>query len=169
MSTEFSETAPYVLIGIGVLIILIGALACCCTVKGQPTLLYIVSITILQIICTNKTLLRQYGAFLAIVFALELGAGISTFAYRTKLMAGFDKGLTQGMINYRNNTGNIADDFDLVQQTVNETQKKLSCKFIVNKFFILVALLWKSWPLRLEGSYPTNGSTPILLRRWQRV
>jgi hypothetical protein len=43
MSTEFSGTAPYVLIGTGSLIILIGSLACCCTVKGQPVLLYVVS------------------------------------------------------------------------------------------------------------------------------
>lgn len=57
---------------------------------------------------------------MAIVFVLELGAGISIFAYRTKLMDGFDKGLTQGMIDYRNNTGNTAADFDMVQQTVLE-------------------------------------------------
>lgn len=43
LSTEFSATAPYVLIGTGALIILVGSLACCCTVKGQPVLLYIVS------------------------------------------------------------------------------------------------------------------------------
>jgi hypothetical protein len=43
LSTEFSATAPYILIGTGVLIILVGSMACCCTVKGQPVLLYIVS------------------------------------------------------------------------------------------------------------------------------
>jgi Tetraspanin family. len=43
LSTEFSAPAPYVLIGTGALIILVGSLACCCTVKGQPVLLYIVS------------------------------------------------------------------------------------------------------------------------------
>jgi hypothetical protein len=43
LSTEFSVTAPYVLIGTGALIILVGSLACCCTVKGQPVLLYVVS------------------------------------------------------------------------------------------------------------------------------
>jgi hypothetical protein len=43
LSTEFSVTAPYVLIGTGALIILVGSLACCCTVKGQPMLLYVVS------------------------------------------------------------------------------------------------------------------------------
>jgi hypothetical protein len=43
LSTEFSATAPYILIGTGALIILVGSLACCCTVKGQPVLLYTVS------------------------------------------------------------------------------------------------------------------------------
>lgn len=43
MSTEFSGTAPYVLIGIGALIVVMGSLACCCTVKGQSVLLYVVS------------------------------------------------------------------------------------------------------------------------------
>jgi tetraspanin-7 len=101
MSTEFSGTAPYVLIGTGSLIILIGSLACCCTVKGQPVLLYV------------------YGAFLAIVFVLELGAGLSIFAYRTKLTEGFDKGLSQAMVNYRNNTGHLANDFDVMQETLH--------------------------------------------------
>ncbi|RZC39581.1 tetraspanin-7-like [Asbolus verrucosus] len=101
MSTEFSGTAPYVLIGTGSLIILIGSLACCCTVKGQPVLLYV------------------YGAFLAIIFVLELGAGISIFAYRTKLTEGFDKGLTQAMVSYRNDSTHLAADFDLVQETLH--------------------------------------------------
>lgn len=43
MSTEFSGTASYVLIGIGALIVVMGSLACCCTIKEQPVLLYIVS------------------------------------------------------------------------------------------------------------------------------
>ncbi|EFA04407.1 tetraspanin-7 [Tribolium castaneum] len=101
MSTEFSGTAPYVLIGTGSLIILIGSLACCCTVKGQPVLLYV------------------YGAFLAIVFVLELGAGISIFAYRNKLNEGFDKGLAQAMANYRNDSTHIVADFDFMQETLH--------------------------------------------------
>ncbi|KAJ8952280.1 hypothetical protein NQ318_007448 [Aromia moschata] len=101
MSTEFSGTAPYVLIGIGSLIILIGSLACCCTVKGQPVLLYV------------------YGAYLAMMFVMELGAGVSIYAYRTKLTEGFDKGLTQAMINYRNDSAHLAADFDRMQQTLH--------------------------------------------------
>jgi hypothetical protein len=56
---------------------------------------------------------------LAIVFVLELGAGLSIFAYRTKLTEGFDKGLSQAMVNYRNNTGHLANDFDVMQETVS--------------------------------------------------
>lgn len=60
----------------------------------------------------------QYGGFLAVIFVLELGAGISIFAYRAKLTEGFDKGLTQAMTNYRNDSAHLADDFDRIQETV---------------------------------------------------
>lgn len=60
----------------------------------------------------------QYGGFLAVVFVLELGAGVSIYAYRNKLTTGFDNGLTQAMVNYRNDTTRIAADFDLMQETV---------------------------------------------------
>ncbi|CAG9863035.1 unnamed protein product [Phyllotreta striolata] len=100
MSTAFTSTAPYVLIATGSLIILVGSFACCCTVKGQPSLLY------------------MYASFLALVFLLELGAGISIFAYRTKLTDGFDNGITQAMINYRNDSAHLAEDFDLMQETL---------------------------------------------------
>lgn len=102
LSSEFSGTAPYVLIGTGALIIVIGSLACCCTVKGQSVLLYV------------------YGGFLAIVFVLELGAGISIFAYRTKLLEGFDKGLNQTMLMYHSKPQDQAvADFDTLQTTLH--------------------------------------------------
>lgn len=50
MSTDFSDTASYVLIGTGSLIIIMGMLACCCTVKGQPVLLFLVSVYQIQYI-----------------------------------------------------------------------------------------------------------------------
>jgi len=100
LSTEFSATAPYVLIGTGALIILVGSLACCCTVKGQPVLLYI------------------YGAFLMVIFLLEISAGVSIYAYREKLLDGFGKGLNQSLTNY-NTDKEKASDFDLVQSTLH--------------------------------------------------
>jgi hypothetical protein len=41
LSPDFSATAPYVLVGTGLLFL--ETLACCCTIKEQPILLYIVS------------------------------------------------------------------------------------------------------------------------------
>lgn len=42
LSDDFSVMAPYVLVGMGVFVLLIGVMACCCTVNGQPALLYLV-------------------------------------------------------------------------------------------------------------------------------
>lgn len=56
---------------------------------------------------------------MAIVLVLELGAGVSIFAYRAKLKEGFDKGLTDAMENYHNdNHTKISTDLDLIQKTV---------------------------------------------------
>ncbi|GLG96089.1 Tetraspanin [Gryllus bimaculatus] len=100
LSTEFSSTAPYVLIATGALIVVVGFLACCCTVKGQPVLLYI------------------YGAFLMIIFVLELGAGISMYAYRDKLIEGFDNGLNQSILIYPSDPEK-KNSIDLTQSTLH--------------------------------------------------
>lgn len=100
MSTAFSHATSYVLIITGFVIILIASLACCCTIKGQTKMLYV------------------YSVFLAIIFIVELGAGISIFTYRTKLTEGFDNGITQAMQNYRNDSTHLAQDFDLMQETL---------------------------------------------------
>ncbi|XP_046402459.1 tetraspanin-7-like [Ischnura elegans] len=82
LSTEFSSNASYILIGTGALVILIGSLACCCTAKGQPALLYI------------------YATFLFIMVALELGGGVSLYAYRNKLQEGFASGINYSIHHY---------------------------------------------------------------------
>lgn len=43
LSDEYNEAIPYIFIGTGAVILIVGFFACCCTVKGQPVLLYIVS------------------------------------------------------------------------------------------------------------------------------
>lgn len=43
LNGEYSDVAPYILVATGSLILLISSLACCCTVKGHPTLLYVVN------------------------------------------------------------------------------------------------------------------------------
>lgn len=42
LSADFSNAVPYVLVATGALILFVATLACCCTVKGQPSLLYMV-------------------------------------------------------------------------------------------------------------------------------
>lgn len=44
LSTVYYEEAPYILIGVGAVIVLIGSFGCCCTVKGHSVLLYMVNI-----------------------------------------------------------------------------------------------------------------------------
>uniref|UniRef100_T1IN95 Tetraspanin n=1 Tax=Strigamia maritima TaxID=126957 RepID=T1IN95_STRMM len=79
LTTNYYSAAPYILIGTGAIIILVGSLACCCTAKGQPVLLYL------------------YSAFLIVVFVVELSAGISGYAYRGKLKTGFKRGLNESL------------------------------------------------------------------------
>lgn len=43
LNSEYSSVAPYILVGTGAFILLVSSLACCCTVKGHPSLLYTVS------------------------------------------------------------------------------------------------------------------------------
>lgn len=44
LNEEYSDIAPYILVGTGAFILFISTLACGCTVKGHPTLLYMVNI-----------------------------------------------------------------------------------------------------------------------------
>ena len=53
LNADYTNTAPYVLVGTGALILFIGTLACCCTVKGQPALLYMVNYSLLNIVIGN--------------------------------------------------------------------------------------------------------------------
>ncbi|KAG8222125.1 hypothetical protein J437_LFUL002122 [Ladona fulva] len=100
-STEFSSNASYVLMGTGALVILIGSLACCCTAKGQPVLLYI------------------YATFLFIMVAMELGGGVSLYAYRNKLKEGFAKGISQSIHNYKGPQDSLSSHVDFMQSTLH--------------------------------------------------
>lgn len=42
LNADFSISAPYILVATGAIILVISTLACFCTVKGQPSLLYTV-------------------------------------------------------------------------------------------------------------------------------
>lgn len=42
LSTDYTNTFQILLVGMGLIILFVGTLACCCTVKAQSSLLYLV-------------------------------------------------------------------------------------------------------------------------------
>ncbi|CAB0044786.1 unnamed protein product [Trichogramma brassicae] len=75
----------YVFIAIaslGGLVALAALFACCCAARQHPALLYL------------------YGAFLAVIALLELGAAASVYTYRTTVIEGFDRALNDSLLAY---------------------------------------------------------------------
>ncbi|XP_050413335.1 tetraspanin-7 [Patella vulgata] len=102
LSSVYHPETPYVLIGVGAVIVLIGSLGCCCTVKGHSFLLF------------------MYCGFLALIFIVELSAGIALLIYRTKLEEGFREGLNNA-INIYGDKGKeeYTNSFDDMQKTLH--------------------------------------------------
>ncbi|XP_012256124.2 tetraspanin-7-like [Athalia rosae] len=100
MSVEGTGAAPLALASLGILVTLASVLACCCTARGHPALLYL------------------YGAFLAVVVLLELGAGASVYAYRNALTEGFDQGLNESLAIYGKDHSKSAD-IDTMQSNLH--------------------------------------------------
>nr|XP_022343486.1 tetraspanin-7-like [Crassostrea virginica] len=98
LSSIYYKDSPWILIGVGALIIIVGSFGCCCTAKGNVVLLY------------------MYGFFLVIVFAVELGAGAAGFFYKGKLEQGFKEGLENALKQYGNNN-----------QAMDSLQSQLKC------------------------------------------
>lgn len=108
LSSIYQPEAPYVLIGVGAVIVLVGSLGCCCTIRGNAFLLY------------------MYCGVLFLVFIMELSAGITLLIYKGKLEKGFREGLNNGMSRYgQKGEEEITAAFD-------ELQSKLSCCGITN-------------------------------------
>ncbi|KFM79360.1 Tetraspanin-7, partial [Stegodyphus mimosarum] len=96
LSDDYNEAVPYIFIGTGAVIVLVGLFACCCTVKGQPVLLYMLAV------------------FLSVIFVLELVAGVAGYIYRDKISDGFRTGLNNSVDHY--GQGGIRDkDIDILQ------------------------------------------------------
>ncbi|KAK7065629.1 Tetraspanin-7, partial [Halocaridina rubra] len=106
VSAEFSATAPYVLMATGGLMFFLAILACCCTAKGQPVLLYI------------------YAAFLLVIFVILVGEGVSTWAFRKSLMTDFVEGLTTAFTEYERS--------QTMARAVDNLQNRLHCCGIQN-------------------------------------
>ncbi|BFZ00422.1 hypothetical protein BsWGS_03461 [Bradybaena similaris] len=108
LSSIYQPEAPYILIGVGAVIVLIGSLGCCCTIKG------------------HSFLLHMFAGFLFIIFVVELSAGIALLIYRGKLERGFKEGLTNALQKYdEKGEGEITNALD-------ELQEKLVCCGIDN-------------------------------------
>ncbi|XP_074657807.1 tetraspanin-7-like [Tubulanus polymorphus] len=101
LTTTYYPQAPYILIGIGAAIIIIGTLGCCCTVKGYSILLYVFSV------------------FLVLMFIAELAAGITGFVFKGQLESGFEEGLNKAYSKY-------GTDKQLTKD-VDDLQKGLHC------------------------------------------
>lgn len=108
LSSIYQPEAPYVLIGVGAVIVLVGSIGCCCTLKGHSVLLY------------------AFSAFLFIVFIVELSAGITLMIYRGKLEKGFKEGLTKALEKYG------MEGEEEITHAVDDMQKKLVCCGIAN-------------------------------------
>jgi len=98
LSTTYAPGPAYVLIVIGAVIILGGAVACMATIKGHHTLLYALS------------------GLLVSIFIIELSTGIAILVHEEKLHEGFKRGLEIAMDNYKDDGG-----------AIDQAQKKFHC------------------------------------------
>lgn len=101
LNTDYSTSTPFILVATGGLILLVSTLACCCTVKGQPSLLFL------------------YGGFLGIILILELALAGSIYAYKDRLKDGFDVGLAKSMEGYGSVSNSKTIDFDYMQSKLH--------------------------------------------------
>lgn len=82
LSSVYYKEAPYILIGVGAVITLVGSFGCCCTFRGNSPLLYL------------------YSTFLVLVFIIELSCGVAGFVYKSKMETGFSEGLDSSIQKY---------------------------------------------------------------------
>ncbi|XP_076097021.1 tetraspanin-7-like [Mytilus galloprovincialis] len=101
LSSIYYKESPYILIGVGVAIVVVGSLGCCCTIKGNTILLY------------------TYAAFLIVIFVVMLSTGAAGFAYKGKLEKGFRDGLKNALNQYGNDTE--------ISTGMDDLQQKLKC------------------------------------------
>ncbi|XP_023236959.1 tetraspanin-6-like [Centruroides sculpturatus] len=99
LSVDYSNSVPFSFIGIGILITIIGFLACFCTVKGHSTLLYLLSI------------------FLIVVFFMEVGIAVAGYAFRNNIRSALKDGIKKAVDSYEND-GNQDRNIDFVQKNI---------------------------------------------------
>ncbi|XP_070498983.1 tetraspanin-6-like isoform X1 [Chironomus tepperi] len=100
LSTYYTNTFQIILVGTGLLILFVGTIACCCTVKAQSSLLYL------------------YSGFLAVILIVELTLAVSLYTYKDHLTGGLRKGLNQSLHNYGPAAVMQSADFDAMQENL---------------------------------------------------
>ena len=97
LSTKIDyNLAPYIMIGCGVFIILIGICGCVASLKEQVWALKI------------------YMAILLLLFLAEVAGAVAGYVMRNKMKEGLKEGLQRAIHNYANDTG-IRDAVDKIQ------------------------------------------------------
>ncbi|KAF7660255.1 hypothetical protein LDENG_00285180 [Lucifuga dentata] len=101
-----SPDAPYILTGTGAAIVLFGLFGCFATCRGRPWML------------------KLYAVLLAVVFLVELIAGISGFVFRHEIKGTFLTTYSDAVLKY-----NGRDDRSLA---VDSVQRRLQCCGVYN-------------------------------------
>ncbi|XP_069841872.1 tetraspanin-6 [Dendropsophus ebraccatus] len=99
---ENATNVPYVLIGTGAVIILLGTFGCFATCRANPWML------------------KLYAMFLSLIFLIELIAAIVGLVFRHEIKDSFERGYLQALSQY-NSTG------DARSQALDTIQKTLRC------------------------------------------
>uniref|UniRef100_A0A8C5WDN7 Tetraspanin n=1 Tax=Leptobrachium leishanense TaxID=445787 RepID=A0A8C5WDN7_9ANUR len=99
---ENATNVPYVLIGTGAVIILLGTFGCFATCRG------------------STWMLKLYAMFLSLIFLIELIAAIVGLVFRHEIKSSFEHGYQQALQKY-NSTG------DAQSQAVDTIQRTLHC------------------------------------------
>nr|CAB3267307.1 tetraspanin-7 [Phallusia mammillata] len=97
LSSQQYSMAPYVMIGFGAFIFLVGLIGCCATAKS------------------NTCLLRTYGILLGVIFIAELVGAIAVVVLRVKISSGFQQGMLHAMTNYNITTTDYKGAVDQAQ------------------------------------------------------
>jgi len=100
LSTDINyNIAPYIMIGCGVFIVLVGFCGCWAAMKSI------------------HWALRIYMAVLAILFLVEIGGGVYGYVTRNKMHQGLMQGFSNGIRDYNNSTLKFKDVIDKFQRT----------------------------------------------------
>ncbi|XP_077418760.1 tetraspanin-7-like isoform X1 [Vanacampus margaritifer] len=117
------SNAPFVLTGTGVAIVLFGLFGCFATCRGHPWML------------------KLYAAFLALVFLIELIAGISGFIFRHEIKGTFLTTYSEAVLKYDGRSDRSV--------AVDDVQRKLQCCGVHN---------YTSW---FASDYFPTGGIPV--------